>query len=279
MQEQNTMYLSALWQTDFDTNLLENITCEAIRFKKLQEYQKNPKDNNTPIQATDMYFPGQTYYETRGTQVEGYHQRVFQPVWNSSLGTFACEFISFTSTSTPAMLPNNQGVSLKAGKLATKQEQPGSDIQYFVDSGKVDPAVYRDIKKAFVKPHMEGETMPTYQRRICSLVGTLIEPHLWGKPVLGKGKKMVKQRQAVSLTKWEAEVCEWNKQKPPGLRRAHQRHEELLQLQLRLAIQPRTPARTASPTTNMSPASLLPTQLNVVSPGMESTTAPEGTDP
>lgn len=64
MQEQNTMYLSALLQTDFDTNLLENNTCEAIRFKKLQEYQKNPKDNNAPIQATDMYFPGQTYYET-----------------------------------------------------------------------------------------------------------------------------------------------------------------------------------------------------------------------
>jgi hypothetical protein len=91
---------------------------------------------------------------------------------------------------------------------------------------------------------------------------------------------MVKQRRAISLNKWEAEACEWNKQKPPGLCRAHQQHEQLLQLQLRLAIQPRTPDRTASPTTNMSQVSLLPTQVNnVVSPGIESATAPEEVDP
>jgi hypothetical protein len=215
MQTQTEIYMSSIFQTDFASGKGENATCESIRRLKEEEFKRFKKEGgkrrSSPIPATDMYFPGQTYFEHRKCSITNEYSlsevaiqwnetsQDFQSIYVSNFGKFGPHSTVSNSNNQPPL--NGNGILDCVGDKGTHEV-------VFVKRQNIDGALFLQIKKLMAAAY--PVTSVDQIRSTANSIGQLLETN----------PEHQRCGRAAKRAEWEVRADAWNSSIEPKLQEA-----------------------------------------------------------
>ena len=223
MQMQTEVYFSTIFQTDFGSGMGENAICEAFRHFKEEESNRvkieGGKYRKQPIPATDMFFPGQRFFEHRKcTSTKRFVLTKVGLVWNDSINDFQSIAVQNYGKLGPHTTVNSldaQPPLMDRGSLDCGSGE-GRNQVFLVPRQDINGALFLKIKQLMVSSERGSAAQELH--RISNAIGTLL------KPILQMTRSPT--RRPAKLLEWEVRAEAWNSYIEPRLAGALSYHRQ-----------------------------------------------------